>query len=172
MAAAVPGENSKPEARQLTAVSSCSSWSPSVTSAVKGALPPLFCCPLRSGRWVGSPLDAQDAAYGSVSTEGFPGSGSVMGLALQVKVSQAPGREGQATASIMSLQQNYSGHGFPQHVKQKKSLWKLAIAVKQKGTDICNSVNMSLILIAAFCYKRTVFSRSCNSSYSAQAPRS
>lgn len=95
-----------------------------------------------------------------------------MGLTLQVNVSQALGMEGQATVSVMSLQQNYSGHGFLQHVKQKKSLWKLAIAIKQIGTDICNSVNMSLIPIAAFCCKRNVFSRSCNFSYSAQAPKS
>lgn len=126
--------------------------------------------PLKCVRWVESPLDA--APCGSVSTEGFPGSGNVMGLALQVKVSQALGREGQVTVSIMSLQQKYSGHGFPQHVKQKKSLWKLAIAIKQIGTDTCNSVNMSLIPIAAFCYKRNVFSGSCNFSYSTQAPRS
>lgn len=45
----------------------------SATSAVEGALPPLSCCPLKCGRWVGSPLDAQTAPCGSKSTEGFPG---------------------------------------------------------------------------------------------------
>lgn len=173
MAATAPGgEDSKPEAGQTTAISCCSSRPPSATSAVEGALPPLFCCPVKCGRWVGTPLDAQAAPCGSASPQGFPRSGGVMGLALQLKVSQGLGREGQATVSITSLQQNYSGHGFLWHVKQKKSLWKLAIAVKQTGTDICNSVNMNLIPIAAFCYKRSVFSRSCNFSYSAQAPRS
>lgn len=131
MAATVPGGHSKPEAGQTTAISSCSSGHPSATSAVEGALPPLFCCPFKCGRWVGSPLDARAAPCGFVSTEGFPGSGSITGLALQVKVSQALGREGQATVSIMSLQQNYSGHGFPQHVRQKKSLWKLAITLSK-----------------------------------------
>jgi len=67
---------------------------------------------------------------------------------------------------------NCSGHSFLQHVKQKNHLWKLAITIKQIGTDICNSVNMILIPIATFCYTRNVFSRSCNFSYSAQAPRS
>lgn len=157
----------------MTAISSCSSWPSSATSAVeKAPSVQLFCCPLKCGTWVGSPLDARAAPCVSASTEGFPRSGSVTGLALQLKMSQALGREGQATVSIMSLQQNYSGHGFPHHVKPKKSLWKLAIAIKQIGTDICKSVNMSLIPIAAFCYKRNMFSRSCNFSCSAQAPRS
>lgn len=96
---------------------------------MEGALSPLFCCSLEDG-W--DHLQMPGAApCGSVSTEGFPGCGSIMGLALQVKVSLALGREGQETVSIMSLQQNYSGHGFLQHMKQK-SLWKLAIAAKQK----------------------------------------
>lgn len=39
-------------------------------------------------------------------------------------------------------------------MKLKNSLWKLAKAAKQIWTDICYSVNMTLIPIAVFCYKR------------------